>query len=140
MKTYEYIYRFDKIIYNPHKFSCLRLASLQRLPYMEVSNNSVIKSLEIITEKTKKNNRLVSTFEVLINQICDFRIEIDKFEIKLQEFSIRKYPYVVLLIPHDAIQVKKDSFYPSIEEVDRVFKIMGDILSIREGCKVKFIK
>ena len=139
MKKYEYIYRFDKIIYNPHKFSCSQLARLQRISYLEASNNNLIRSLELITQKSKRNNRLISTFEFLINQICDFKIEIDKFEIKLQEFPSRKYPYVILVISQNDIKINKESFYPSPAEIDKVFKIMGDILSINKGCKVKFI-
>lgn len=140
MITREYIYRFDKIKYNPGKFACTRLSKIMRIPYIEASNNSIIKGLENVTEKIKRNKNLISIFEVLINQICDFKIEIDKFEIKLQEFPTRKYPYVVLLIPLNGVQIKKDGFYPSTDEIDKVFKIMGDILSIRKGCKVKFIK
>jgi len=139
MRKYEYIYRFDKIIHNPHKFACSQLARLQRIPYLEASNNNVIKGLELVTEKSKRNNRLFSTFEVLINQICDFKIAIDKFEIKLQEFPSRKYPYVILVISQSDIKINRESFYPSSAEIDKVFKIMGDILSIRKGCKVKFM-
>ena len=140
MQKHKYIYRFDKVIYNPHKFSCSQLARLQRIPYLEASNNSVFRVLELETKKSKKNNRLISTFEVLINQICDFKIEIDKFEIKLQEFPSRKYPYVILVISHNDIKINRESFYPSSAEIDKVFKIMGDILSTRKGCKVKLIQ
>lgn len=140
MQKHEYIYRFDKVIYNPDKFSCSQLARLQKIPYIEASNNRLIKGLELETKKYKKYNRLISTFEVLINQICDFKIEIDKFEIKLQEFPSRKYPYVILVISHNDIKINKESFYPSSAEIDKVFKIMGDILSVNNGCKVKLIK
>ena len=140
MQKHEYIYRFDKVIYNPHKFSCSQLARLQKIPYLEASNNRLIKGLELETKKYKKYNRLISTFEVLINQICDFKIEIDKFEIKLQEFPSRKYPYVILVISHNDIKINREAFYPSSAEIDKVFKVMGDILSISRGCKVKLIK
>ena len=131
-----YIYKFGKKIWNPHKFHCERLSKITRKTFLETSNEQTTKNL---LHYCHKESNKKSLFERQINNFCDFQIEIVEFKITSKILDKNKNPNVVLIIEDKNIKVHKE-WTPDFVLVDRVFKIMGDIMSIKNGCNIKFSK
>ena len=130
--TLKYTYAFGRIIWNPHKFACERLSKIRRKSFLETGNEQIKGHL---LNYCKKENGKKSLFEKQINQICDYKIVIDNFEISTK--TSKSKANIILIINWSEIRVLKE-WTPSDEQVDKAFKIMSEVLSLSTGCKVKF--
>lgn len=132
----KYTYAFGRIIWNPHKFACERLSKITRKSFLETGNEQIKNHL---LHYCKKENGKKSLFEKQINNLCDFQIEIDEFEITSKILGKNKNQNMVLIIDGENIKVHKE-WTPDYVLVDKVFKIMADIFSLKMGCTVNFYK